>query len=149
MSLRDRLSDNFHEAYVRDRRFVEGLDTARLDRFLWPLYVGFICLNFMDVYSTFLALSRGPYFQELNPIAAALFELQLPGLLLALAFKYLPAIPLFYIVFVRDRTGTRHFEIALVKFSALVALVSADIFLLYIVASNNIPLLMTWALHAA
>ena len=118
------------------------LDVRLLNNLLWPLFIAFVCLEFLDVYSTVLAMKAGPIFLEHNPIASALFSLQFQGFLLALVFKYLPAIPLFYLVFLKDPEERHPYEVRLVKFAALAALSAADILLLYIVGINNIPTLL-------
>ncbi len=132
-------------ANERDRRLVLSLNLKVLNDLLWPLFIGFLCLNFLDLYSTTLAMKSGPLFQERNPIAATLFALQFRGFLVAMVLKYLPAIPLFYLVFLKDPLELHHYETRLVKFAALCALCAADILLLYIVGINNIPILV-WSL---
>jgi hypothetical protein len=124
---------------------IMGLNLTVLNDLLWPLFIGFLCLNFLDVYSTVLAVKTGPLFQEHNPIAATLFNMQFGGFLVAMILKYLPAIPLFYLVFLKDPLDLHSYETRLVKFAALCALCAADILLLYIVGINNIPLLL-WSL---
>src|SRR5439155_25625894 len=94
------LGRRFTAARERDRDFILGLNLKTINSILWPLFVGFLCLEFLDVYSTLIALSQGQFFMELNPIAGTLFSLKFIGFLLALVLKYLPAIPLFYLVFV-------------------------------------------------
>lgn len=136
-----RLLDGIRKANERDRQFIMSLDLNLLDRILVPLYVGFLCLDFMDVYSTLLAMKSTFDFHELNPIASQLFSMKFDGFLIAIAFKYLPAIPLFYLVYVRD-SGSHPFEIRLLRFVGLVSLIAADLLLGYIVIWNNIPTLM-------
>jgi hypothetical protein len=138
-----RLTDSIRKANERDRQFIMSLNINFLDKVLPPLYAGFLCLDFLDVYSTLLAMKSSFEFHELNPIAAALFGLKFDGFLIAIAFKYLPAIPLFYLVYVRDRSGEHTFQIRLVRFVALVALIAGDGVLGYIVAWNNIPILLS------
>jgi hypothetical protein len=140
-NLKRRMALNFSVAYARDRRFISQLDVRTLDRIILPLFIGFICINFLDLYTTTLALNFGPLFHEHNPIAAALFSNQFQGFLLATALKYLPIMPFFYGVFLKDSKESA-FQVRLVKFSCLVALAAADIFLLYIVALNNVPALL-------
>jgi Domain of unknown function (DUF5658) len=137
------LADHMRQARERDRRFIMGLDLELMDKFLGPLFIAYLCLNFLDVYSTLLAL-RTALFRELNPIASTLFSLHFSGFLIAIALKYLPAIPLFYLTFVKDPHGRHPFQIRLVRFAALVALISADGLLGYIVAWNNIPTLLSF-----
>jgi hypothetical protein len=134
-----RLTESLRRANERDRRFIMSLNLVFLDKVLPPLYAGFLCLDFLDVYSTLLALRSAFYFQELNPIASTLFSLNFLGFLIAIAFKYLPAIPLFYLVFARDPLGRHPFEIRMLRFVGLVALIAADGLLGYIVIWNNIP----------
>jgi hypothetical protein len=129
----------FKDDEKRDRQFINQLNIRVLNSLLWPLYVGFICLNFLDVYSTLLAMNSTHSFRELNPIAAVLFGLQFHGFLLATIFKYLPAIPLFYTVFAGDSSEKYVLEIRLIKFAGLAALVASDILLVYVVGINNIP----------
>ncbi len=135
----------FREAERRDKQFISQLNIRTLNNLLWPLYIGFICLNFLDIYSTLLALNSGEAFRELNPIAAVLFGYRFHGFLIATVFKYLPAIPLFYAVFSGDQRGNRVLEIRLVKFSGLIALIASDIILAYVVGINNIPELVKLA----
>jgi len=137
-----RFTDGFRRANERDRQFIMSLNLSFLDKVLVPLYAAFLCLDFLDVYSTLLALRSSFDFKELNPIASALFSMRFDGFLIAVAFKYLPAIPLFYLVFVKDSSGIHPFQIRLVRFVGLVALVAADGLLGYIVAWNNIPTLL-------
>ena len=120
-----------------------GLNMELMDKVLLPLFIAYLCLDFLDVYSTLLAL-KTTLFQELNPIASALFSLHFNGFLIAMAFKYLPAIPLFYLTFARDKYGRHPFEIRMIRFAALVALISADGLLGYIVVWNNIPTLVSF-----
>ena len=135
------LGRRFSAGRERDRDFILGLNLKTINNILWPLFVGFVCLEFLDVYSTLIALSQGQFFMELNPIAGTLFSMKFVGFLLALTLKYLPTIPLFYLVFAGDKFETHPYEIRLVKFVALVSLIAADSLLLYIVALNNLPLL--------
>lgn len=142
-----RLTDGLRRANERDRLFIMSLNLSFLDKVLAPLYVAFLCLDFMDVYSTLLAMRSSFDFHELNPIASALFSMHFDGFLIAIAFKYLPAIPLFYLVYVRDAAGIHPFQIRLVRFVGLVALVAADGLLGYIVVWNNLPILLAFVGH--
>ena len=141
-----RLTDGIRRANERDRQFIMSLNLNFLDKVLVPLYAAFLCLDFLDVYSTLLALRSSFDFKELNPIASALFSMHFYGFLIAIAFKYLPAIPLFYLVFAKD-SGMHPFQIRLVRFVGLVALVAADGLLGYIVAWNNVPTLIAFIGH--
>jgi len=117
-------------------------DLATLQKFAWPLLVGFICLNFLDVYTTTLAFNFGPLFHEENPLAAALFDQRFQGYLIALLFKYLPMIPLFYIVFVQDKGGKHAMQVRMLKLAAVVALAGADVLLFYVVGINNLQAIL-------
>ncbi len=139
-----RLVDGIRRANERDRAFIMSLDMRFLDKVVAPLYVGFLCLDFLDVYSTLLAMRSTFDFRELNPIASALFSMRFDGFLIAMALKYLPAIPFFYLVYVKGPHELHPFEIRLVRFVALVSLVAADAVLGYIVAVNNIPILLSF-----
>ena len=135
------LADQMRRARERDKQFIMRLDLEFMDKVLLPLYIAYLCLDFLDVYSTLLALKTA-LLRELNPIASTLFSLHFDGFLLAIAFKYLPAIPLFFLIFVKDSDNRHPFEIRVVRFAALVALVSVDGLLGYIVVWNNIPTLL-------
>jgi hypothetical protein len=130
-------------AQERDREFIMSLNMEVMNKLLLPLFVAYLCLDFLDVYSTLLALNTGQ-FGELNPIASTLFSLHFGGFLVAMLFKYLPAIPLFYLVFARDKHNRHPFEIRLVRFCAVVTLIAADSLLSYVVAWNNIPTLIAF-----
>ena len=137
------LAERMRRAQERDRQFIMSLNIDFMNKLLLPLFIAYLCLDFLDVYSTLLALSTG-LFGELNPIASTLFSLHFGGFLLAVTFKYLPAIPLFYLVFARDKYDRHPFQIRLVRFSAIVALIAADGLLGYVVAWNNIPTLISF-----
>src|ERR1700688_4049433 len=132
------LAEQMRRASERDRRFIMGLDMELMNKVLLPLFVAYLCLDFLDVYSTLLAL-KTDLFQELNPIASTLFSLHFNGFLIAMLFKYLPAIPLFYLVFARDPQNKHPFEIRFLRFVGLVALIAADGLLGYVVVWNNFP----------
>ena len=140
---KSRVAGHYKMISERDKRWIMAFDVGTLERFAWPLFVGFICLNFLDVYTTTLAFNFGPLFHEENPLAAALFDRQFQGYLLALTFKYLPMLPLFYIVFSRDRSGEHQMQIRMVKLAAVIALAAADIFLFYVVGINNLQALLS------
>ena len=128
--------------YERDRLWMMQFDIATLQKFAWPLFTAFVCLNFLEVYTTTLAFNFGPLFHEENPLAAALFDKQFQGYVLALVFKYLPILPLFYLVFVQDKHGKHQLEIRMVKLAVVITLAAADLFLLYVVGINNLHALL-------
>ena len=142
-----RFTEGFRIAQRRDRRFILSLNLNSLDKLVRPLYAVFLCLDFLDVYSTLLALRSALGFHELNPIASTLFSLRFDGFLIAILFKYLPALPLLYLVYAKDKDGHHQFEIRLVRFTALVVLVAADTLLGFIVLWNNIPNLVGFRMH--
>lgn len=128
--------------YERDKKWIMQFELSTLQRFAWPLFIGFVCLNFLDVYTTTLAFNFGPLFHEENPLAAALFDKQFQGYVVALVLKYLPILPLFYLVFVQDRQGRHAMQVRVLKLAAVVALAGADILLLYVVGINNLHALL-------
>ncbi len=129
-------------AYERDRRWIMQFNLVTLEKIAWPLFIGFVCLNFLDVYATVLAFNYGPLFHEQNPLAASLFSRQFLGYLLALVFKYLPMIPLFYIVFIQDKWGRHEVQIRTLKLAAVVTLAGADTLLFYVVGVHNLQALL-------
>ena len=132
--LMSRLTDGIRRANDRDRAFIMSLNLSFIDKVLVPLYAAFLCLDFLDVYSTLLAMRSSFDFRELNPIASALFSMRFDGFLIAIVFKYLPAIPLFYMGFARDSSGTHAFQVRMLRFIGLVVLVAVDGLLSYVVA---------------
>jgi hypothetical protein len=132
----------YDQRVERDKRWITQLNLARLNNVLWPLYVAFICLNFLDIYTTSIALSHSQVFQEHNVLGAQLFSMKFGGFSLALVLKLVPSIPLFYAVFVQDRSGKHAYHIRLVKISALFALVVGDAFYVLVVLLNNVPVLL-------
>lgn len=128
--------------YEAERHWILSFEPQALDRWLLPLLMGLICLNFLDVYTTVIALGTSSLFRELNPIAAPLLELWPQGFLLALALKYLPILPLAYICFARDDQNSHPVAIRVVKLSGLCALVAANALMFYVVFINNIPMLL-------
>ena len=139
-----RLIEGIRRANERDRKFIMSLNLNLVEKILLPLFVTYLCLEFLDVYSTMLAIRNSLIFHELNPIASDLFSMRFGGFMLAMVFKYLPGVPLFYAVFVRDPENKHPFGLRMARFVALVSLVSIDAVLLYIVGWNNVPTLFTY-----
>ncbi|MDV3243928.1 MAG: DUF5658 family protein [Nitrososphaerales archaeon] len=137
------MARSFSTLYPWERRMVQGIDLAMIQKFLVPLYVAFILLNFSDALTTLVAMTRSLHFVELNPFASTLFKMQLPGFAYAIFMKYVPAVPLFFMVFVRDEQGNHDVEVRLLKFAAFVVLAAADIYLGYIVLGNNLPKILS------
>ena len=127
----------------RDKRWLMKLNVEFLNKLLWPLFVAFLCLNFLDIYSTALAMTSGSAFYELNRFAAALFKLNFTGYLIAIALKFMPAVPLFYAVFSKDPRNEHPIQIRVIKYASLVALIVGDLIYLYIVGVNNLPILLS------
>jgi hypothetical protein len=118
----------------RETKFMMSFDVAKLNKRLVILLSMFITLNCLDALTTLVAISTGRIV-ELNPIASSLFHLNFPGFIAALGLKYMPVIPLAYATYARE--GASHpLAIRVVKVSAFVALVAANIFYLAVVGSN-------------
>ncbi|MFI5421264.1 MAG: DUF5658 family protein [Nitrososphaerales archaeon] len=135
--------ENQTEQPQQEKLWIEKLDVAKLDNALWVLYILFICLNFLDIFSTSLVLGQTQNFHENNILAARLFAMNLPGFLLAVVLKFAPAFPLFYIVFLKESTSKHSFQVRIIKVSALFALIVGDIFYGAVVFLNNIPQLLS------
>jgi len=134
------MKERYAEARVRETKFLMSFDLSKVDNRLLVLLSLFIALNFFDALTTLVAISLGPSFVELNPIASGLFRLDFPGFLAALGLKYVPLVPLAYVTFLRQ--SEKHgLALRVVKISALVALVAADVFYLAVVGSNSFNLL--------
>lgn len=112
---------------------------GRLDFWLLPLLVCFLCLNLVDILSTLVAMNL-PTFRELNPFAAGLFAMRFPGYLVALLLKFLPVAPMAYVVFLGLEKGEPR-QIKALKLAVFIALVAADAYYTYVVA-NNLPQLL-------
>ena len=136
------MAKKFFRPLPGERKFIYGLNMKLIQRLLWPLFAVFLLLAFADVLTTLIAFASGGGFVELNPFASRLFQLKLPGFILAYFMKYLAAIPLFYMISLKEQMGERGFEVRLLKFTALVVLVGADIYLGCIVLVNNLPSLL-------
>ena len=137
---RSKMKERYAEARLRETKFLMSFDLPRVDNRLLVLLSVFITLNFFDALTTLVAINLGPSFVELNPIASGLFRLDFFGFLAALGLKYIPMVPLAYVTFLRP--SQKHpLALRVVKVSAFVALVAADVFLLTVVGSNSFNLL--------
>ncbi len=132
---RRRMRERYAAARIRETNFLMTFNIPVMNNRLLVLLSVFIALNFFDALTTLLAINAGPMFVELNPIASGLFHLNFSGFVLALALKYFPVIPLLYAVFL-PVGGSRPIPLRVVKVSAFVALVAADIFYGAVVGSN-------------
>ena len=137
---RSRMRERYAEARLRETKFLMSFDLPRVDSRLVVLLSVFITLNFFDAMTTLVAISLGPNFVELNPIASGLFRLDFPGFVAALGLKYSPMLPLMYVTFLPP-TVKHPLALRVVKVSAFVALIAADVFLLAVVGSNSLNLL--------
>ena len=137
---RARMKERYAHARVRETKFLMSFDLIKVDGRLLILLSAFIALNFFDALTTLVAISLGPNFVELNPIASGLFRLDFPGFMAALGLKYIPMIPLAYVTFLPSNQN-HALAIRVVKVSAFVALVAADVFYLAVVGSNSLNLI--------
>ena len=137
--IRARMKERYAAARLRETSFLMSFDIARVNNRLLILLSLFIALNFFDAVTTLVALSLGPNFVELNPIASGLFRLDFLGFMAALGLKYIPVIPLVYATFL-PADGRRVLAIRVVKVSAFVALVAANLFYFAVVGSNSLNL---------
>ncbi len=137
------ISSRYKQDSERDRKWIIQLDLLKLNNVLWPLYIAFICLNFLDIYTTILAMNSNPDFYERNILAARLFGMKFQGFILALTLKFAISLPLFYAVFAEDYRNKYPYQIRLVKVGALAALVAGDVFYTAVVVFNNIPNLLS------
>ena len=137
---RRRMKERYAEARVRETKFVMSFDLLKVNNRLLVLLSVFIALNFFDALTTLVAISLGPNFVELNPIASGLFRLDFLGFVAALGLKYIPVVPLVYVTFLP--ASEKHvLALRVVKVSGLIALVAADVFYLAVVGSNSLNLL--------
>jgi len=137
---RSKMKERYAEARLRETKFLMSFDLFRVDKRLLVLLSLFITLNFFDALTTLVAINLGPSFVELNPIASGLFRLDFLGFVAALGLKYIPMVPLAYVTFLRP-SQNHPLALRVVKVSAFVALVAADVFLLTVVGSNSFNLL--------
>jgi len=133
--IRSKMRERYRVARLRETKFLMSFDMLKLNGRLFLLLSCFIALNFFDALTTLVAIKAGPSFVEYNPIAANLFHLDFVGFLAALLLKYMPIVPLAYATFLGEKSS-HPFAIRVVKVSAFVALIAADIFLLAVVGSN-------------
>lgn len=126
-------------ARARETRFLMSLNLHKMNRWLLALLSVFIALNFLDVFTTLIAIQAGPTFVEHNPIAAGLFRLNFPGFVAALALKYVPVLPLTYATLLPTKDDGK-LGLRIVKMGTLVALGAADLFYVAVVGSNSLNL---------
>jgi len=134
------MRERYAAARLRETKFLMSFNLSKVDGRLLVLLSVFIALNFFDALTTLVAISLGPNFVELNPIASGLFRLDFLGFVAALGLKYIPMVPLVYVTFL-PQTQKHVLALRVVKVSALVALVAADVFYLAVVGSNSLNLL--------
>jgi len=134
------MKERLAAARLRETNFLMSFDLAKINNRLLILLSLFIALNFFDALTTLVAISLGPNFVELNPIASGLFRLDFLGFIGALALKYIPVVPLVYVTFLPTE-GRHMLALRIVKVSAFIALVAANVFYLAVVGSNSLNLL--------
>jgi len=133
------MRERYAAARIRETKFLMSFDLLKVKGRLLVLLSVFIALNFFDALTTLVAISLGPSFVELNPIASGLFRLNFPGFMAALVLKYIPMVPLVYATFLP--TNQKHvLALRVVKVSGLVALIAADVFYVAVVGSNSLNL---------
>ncbi|HUK80735.1 MAG TPA: DUF5658 family protein [Nitrososphaerales archaeon] len=136
---RNKMKERYAEARLRETKFLMSFDLHAVDSRLLVLLSLFIALNFFDALTTLVAISLGPSFVELNPIASGLFKMDFLGFIAALGLKYIPLVPLIYVTFLPP-TQKHVLALRIVKISAFIALVAADVFYLAVVGSNSLNL---------
>ncbi len=119
---------------------VTRINLGFIEAWLFPLFIGLVCLNFLDVLSTLAAMHLFPKFTELNQLVATLFKMQFNGFLLAMVVKYSPLIPMGYIAFLGGESNDT-LQVKALKIGVFVALIGADVYYLG-VTLNNIPQLI-------
>jgi hypothetical protein len=137
---RDRMRERLAAARLRETKFLMSFDILKVNNRLLILLSLFIVLNFFDALTTLVAISLGPTFVELNPIASGLFRLDFGGFLAALGLKFIPVVPLAYATFLPS-SERRVLALRIVKVSAFIALVAANIFYVAVVGSNSLNLI--------
>lgn len=138
--IRERMRAARAKARTRETRFMMAFNLSHVNRRLFLLLSVFIALNFFDAFTTLLGVQAGPTFVEHNPIAAGLFRLDFGGFMVALVLKYMPMIPLTYATFAGPKQDGG-LGLRIVKVSAFVALVAADVFYVAVVGSNSLNLI--------
>ena len=138
----DRWRRNYLRVKERDEKWILGVDMLYLQKAMWVLFLVYLALNVLDIVSTLYALSLGPAFFELNPIAAGLFRRGFVGFLFALVLKYVPLVPLGYGVLLREKDGNQ-VQVRAVKMGILVVLGAADVFYLAVAISNVATLVLS------
>jgi hypothetical protein len=139
VNARSKMKERLAQARIRETKFLMSFDLSKVNRRLLILLSVFIALNFLDAVTTLLAINAGPTFVELNPIANGLFRLDFFGFLAALLLKYSPIIPLAYATFLPHKDN-KSLALRIVKVSAFIALVAADLFYVAVVSSNSFNL---------
>lgn len=132
---RSRMKERRQMVRLKETKFLMSFDITKLSGRLVILLSIFIALNCFDALTTLIAINAGPSFVEHNPLAASLFNLHFVGFVIALVLKYVPVVPLVYATYVKE-SASRPLASRIVKVSAFVALVAADILYVAIVGSN-------------
>lgn len=134
---------SFTEPTEREKKFLDSIEPLRLKRLVPYLTFVFVLLNFMDVLTTLSALRNHVDYIELNPYAAALFEIGPWGWVMAVLYKaFLVGAITFISVYERkDPNGTVFYHYKVLNLAGFAVLSGADGFYVAIVLMNNIPLL--------
>jgi hypothetical protein len=136
----DARRERYKKIRERETRWIMQLEVRMLNRFLAPLLIALVLLDFLDVSLTVSALYQGPVFIEFNRIAHALFDMQFWGFLAALLLKYVILIPIAYGVHLGEKPN-RPVQVRVVKLGTLAGLVGADLLMAYIVTLDGFNLL--------
>lgn len=119
----------------RETDLLMAFKIAAVDRTLVVLLVAFVALDILDIGTTMFAISIGPPFVELNPVAAVLFELEFPGIAAAVGLKLVPLALFSYLTFMKEDWG-RPVYFRAFKVGGMVALAAAVILYIFLIGSN-------------
>ena len=132
--------ERYKKIRERETKWIMQLEIKRLNKFLTPLLIALVLLDFLDVSFTLSAFYQGPVFVEFNRIAHTLFDMQFWGFIAALVLKYVILLPIAYGVHLSERPN-RPVQVRVVKLGTLAGLFGADILMAYIVLLDGISLL--------
>jgi hypothetical protein len=132
--------ERYRKIRERETKWIMQIEVKKLNRFLIPLLIALVLLDFLDVSFTLSALYQGPVFVEFNRIAHTLFDMQFWGFLLLLVLKYVILLPIAYGVHLGEKPN-RPVQVRVVKLGTLAGLVGADLLMAYIVTLDGFNLL--------
>lgn len=142
-SFKARIQERYQRIYERERSFILGINTHRLERWLRVSFVLFFSLYLLDVFSTFIALRFLPAIFERNLLFATLFASGFEGYVVAVFLKFLVILPIATIVFLPSYDPNFELMRRILKIAALAGVVAAIIIYSYIVLLNNLPILIS------